>query len=144
MAREPHPAWRGRIPSLRWSAQRFGFGKATQTDGFGLPHSHFWVDTTDGVRLAGSRIGQESDTVVVLVHGFMGYRTKPKWRTLAEGLAERFTVYAFDLRGHGQSQGACSGGEREALDVHAVVQHARARGAQPHGRPATGTATSRA
>jgi len=60
----------------------------------------------------------------------MGYRTKPKWRLLAEGLAQHFTVYTFDLRGHGQSAGACTGGEREAMDVAAVVAHARARGAQ--------------
>jgi pimeloyl-ACP methyl ester carboxylesterase len=130
VTRRQHPKWRGRIPSLRWSAQRFGLKKPSDTDGFGLPHSHFWTDTDDGVRLAGSRIGAETDTAIVLVHGFMGYRTKPRWRVLAEGMAERFTVYAFDLRGHGQSTGACTGGEREALDVHAVVEHARARGAK--------------
>jgi pimeloyl-ACP methyl ester carboxylesterase len=80
------------------------------------------------VRLAGTRLGSNSETAIVLAHGFMGYRTKPKWRVLAEGLAERFTVYTFDMRGHGQSGGACTGGELELRDVHAVIQYARDRG----------------
>lgn len=99
-----------------------------EQDGFAGAHSHFWCDTADGVRLAGTRLGEQAETAVVLVHGFMAYRTKPKWRVLAEGLARRFTVFTFDLRGHGQSEGACTGGELEALDVEAVVAHARGRG----------------
>jgi pimeloyl-ACP methyl ester carboxylesterase len=58
----------------------------------------------------------------------MGYRTKKPWRILAEGLAARYSVITFDLRGHGQSAGECSGGESELHDVHAVVRWARARG----------------
>jgi uncharacterized protein len=122
--------WRGRSPSLRWRLQRYAIRYRGHNDAFGLSHSHFWADTADGVRLAGSKLGDNPQTAIVLVHGFMGYRTKPKWRLLAEGLAERFDVYTFDLRGHGQSSGACTGGEKESLDVQAVVEHARARGAQ--------------
>lgn len=97
--------------------------------GYGIPHSHVWFDASDGVRLAGSLIGEAGgDTAIVFVHGFNGYRTKPKIRTLVEGLARRFPVIAFDLRGHGQSQGACTGGELESLDVHAAVEFARRRG----------------
>lgn len=97
--------------------------------GFTIPHSHVWFDTEDGVRLAGSLLGEAGgDTCVVLVHGFNGYRTKPKIRLLAEALARRFPVLAFDLRGHGQSEGWCTGGELESLDVHAAVAFARARG----------------
>lgn len=80
------------------------------------------------MRLAGTRLGDDPRTAVIVVHGFMGYRTKPRWRVLSETLARRFTVLTFDLRGHGQSGGACTGGEDEALDVHAVVEYARARG----------------
>lgn len=115
---------------MRWHLLRYSIRYRGHRDEFHVPHSHFWVDTTDGVRIAGSRLGDNGDTAVVLVHGFMGYRTKPKWRLLAEGLAERFTVYTFDLRGHGQSGGACTGGDAEAFDVAAVVAHARARGAK--------------
>jgi pimeloyl-ACP methyl ester carboxylesterase len=67
-------------------------------------------------------------TAIVIAHGFMGYRTKPKIRLLAEALAERYGVFVFDLRGHGQSGGLCTGGDLEALDVEAVVAAARQRG----------------
>jgi pimeloyl-ACP methyl ester carboxylesterase len=78
--------------------------------------------------LAGTRVGADADTAIVIAHGFMAYRTKPRWRVLAEGLAQKFTVYTFDMRGHGQSAGACTGGDREQQDVHAVAAYARGRG----------------
>lgn len=97
--------------------------------GFAVPHSHFWCDTEDGVRLAGSLLGDRREgAAVVFAHGFMGYRSKPGIRVLTEALAQRFAVFVFDLRGHGQSHGFCTGGDLEMHDVHAVVQHARARG----------------
>jgi len=129
--RRPHRRWRGRAPALRWGLQHVALTASGERDAYDLPHVHFWCDTDDGVRLAGTRIGEDRDTAIVLAHGFMGYRTKRPWRVLAEGLAQHFTVYTFDLRGHGQSHGHCSGGQKESLDVQAVVAHARARG---HGR----------
>jgi len=104
-------------------------GVSRDRDGFAVPHSHVWFDTEDGVRLAGSLLPEAGgDTCVVFVHGFNGYRTKPKNRLLAEGMARRFPVLTFDLRGHGQSEGWCTGGELESFDVHAAVGFARARG----------------
>ena len=98
-------------------------------DGYGAPHSDVWFDTSDDVRLAGTLLPSAGgDTAVVVVHGFNGYRTKPKIRTLAEGLARRYPVLVFDLRGHGQSGGWCTGGELEALDVNAAVEFMRRRG----------------
>ena len=97
-------------------------------DAYDLEHAHFWCTTADGVRIAGTRLGSNPEIAIVLVHGFMAYRTKRKWRILAEGLAERFTVFTFDLRGHGQSEGACTGGDAEKLDVSAVVAYARTHG----------------
>jgi pimeloyl-ACP methyl ester carboxylesterase len=96
-------------------------------DGFERPHSHFWAEAADGVRIAGTMLG-EGPVALTLAHGFLGYRQKPKLRMLAERLGDRFTVFTFDLRGHGESGGACSGGLKEALDVGAIVAHARARG----------------
>ncbi len=96
---------------------------------FSEPHVGFWCDTADGVRLAGSMLGpRDAEVAVVFAHGFMAYRTKPKFRLLSEILAKRYAVFAFDLRGHGQSGGECTGGDREAFDVEAVVGAARARG----------------
>lgn len=114
----------------RWRTQGLLGGVSRADGGFRVPHSHVWFDTEDGVRLAGSILGAEAggDTCVVFVHGFNGFRTKPKNRLLVEGLARRFPVLTFDLRGHGQSQGWCTGGELESLDVHAAVGFARSRG----------------
>lgn len=126
--RRIHRRWRGRHPALRWAIQHVTLRARGERDAYAVPHTMFWADASDGVRIAGTRLGEDPDTAIVLAHGFMGYRTKRPWRVLAEGLAERFTVFTFDLRGHGQSAGACTGGEAEMLDVQAVVAHARARG----------------
>lgn len=113
----------------RWRTHGLLGGGSRLHGGFRVPHSQVWFDTSDGVRLAGSLLGEAGgDTCVVFVHGFNGYRTKPKNRLLVEGLARRFPILAFDLRGHGQSQGWCTGGELESLDVNAAVAFARARG----------------
>lgn len=123
MSRRP----RTRLARLRTHGLVGGVGRSD--GGFRISHSHVWFDTEDGVRLAGSWLGEAGgDTCVVLVHGFNAYRTKPKVRILAEGIAKRFPVLTFDLRGHGQSGGWCTGGELESLDVHAAVGFARARG----------------
>lgn len=115
--REPRAARR-----RRWALRARG-------DGFGVPAAHFWCDTTDRVRLAGTLLGERREgAAVVLAHGFAGYRTKPKIRLLAEELARRYSVLVFDLRGHGQSGGVCSGGQHEMHDVNAVVGYARRRG----------------
>ena len=105
-------------------------GRVSRNHGaYRAPHSNVWFDTSDGVRLAGTLLPEAGgDVAVVVVHGFNGYRTKPKIRMLAEGLARRFPVLVFDLRGHGQSGGWCTGGELEALDVHAAVEFMRRRG----------------
>jgi len=122
---------RPRATSQRTSIKTHGLigAVARSHAGYAAPHSNVWFDAEDGVRLAGTLLpGPGGDTAVVVVHGFNGYRTKPKVRILVEGLARRFPVLVFDLRGHGQSDGWCTGGEREALDVHAALAYMRGRG----------------
>ena len=80
----------------------------------------FEVEAEDGVRLVGSRTGREGPSLVVC-HGLLGWHRKVRIVRFVEALATRFTVYAFDLRGHGASGGACTYGDREALDVAAVA-----------------------
>src|SRR5205807_1497285 len=97
------------------------------------PVERLTVTASDGVRLEGSRVGS-ADPAVVLCHGFMGWHRKPRIGRFAELLARWFTVYATDLRGHGRSGGVCTFGDREILDVHAVLDAARTDG---HSRVAT-------
>jgi len=116
-------------PRIDWRTHGFIGGVSRAHSNYAVPYSNVWFDTEDNVRLAGSLLaGPGGDAGVVLVHGFNGYRTKPKIRVLAEGLARRFPLLAFDLRGHGHSAGWCSGGELEALDVQAAVRFMRRRG----------------
>lgn len=94
---------------------------------FRVPAEPFTVLTADGVRLAGSRLGRGAPALV-LCHGFLGWHRKPSVGRFAEALAPWFTVYAFDLRGHGRSGGRCTFGDREVEDVSAVVELARSGG----------------
>lgn len=80
--------------------------------------------TEDGVALVGSRVGR-SGPALVFCHGFLGWHRKERIVRFAEELTRWFTVYAFDLRGHGGSGGLSTFGDREYLDVDAVVRLAR-------------------
>ena len=59
---------------------------------------------------------------------------KPKFAVFAEHLTEWFTVYAFDMRGHGGSGGVSDYGGAEIHDIDAVVALARREG---HGKVVT-------
>jgi pimeloyl-ACP methyl ester carboxylesterase len=80
--------------------------------------------TEDGVRLEGSRVG-EGGPSLVFCHGLLGWHRKLRIVRFVEALAASFVVYAFDLRGHGASDGLSTYGALEVLDVDAVVRAAR-------------------
>lgn len=86
--------------------------------------------TGDGVRLA-ARCWDPSPspaTTVVLVHGFTASKDHPEVVAVAEALATAgFGVIAYDARGHHDSDGLCTLGDAESLDVAAAVAAARAR-----------------
>ena len=81
----------------------------------------------DGVRLLGHRMGTRPEAVI-FCHGFSGWSTKPRLLAVQCVLAERFTVFAFDFRGHGRSEGESTFGMEEHLDVDAAVRLARSQG----------------
>lgn len=88
-----------------------------------------WTTTSDGVRLAVERSDPagSTDTACVVVHGFAGSRTQREVEAVRDALVEDgFRVYTFDLRGHGDSSGLCTLGDREEHDVAAVVGWAAA------------------
>lgn len=76
----------------------------------------------DGVAIAATvyEASASPAPAVVLVH--MLTRTKEDWRPFAERLqAAGITALAFDLRGHGQSEGSAAPVPAMALDVRAAV-----------------------
>lgn len=95
-----------------------------------VPSHAFAVTTEDGVRIVGTRLGAVGADLpaVVLVHGLMGWHAKPRFAVFAEHLTEWFTVYAFDMRGHGDSEGVSDFGGVEIYDVDAVVALVRQAG----------------
>lgn len=95
-----------------------------------VPFETYLLRTDDDVRIAGSRLGA-SDVerpAVVMSHGLMSWHRKPRFAVFAELLSHWFTVYPFDLRGHGDSGGVSDYGGDEIHDVEAVVRHARHEG----------------
>jgi alpha-beta hydrolase superfamily lysophospholipase len=87
--------------------------------------------TTDGVSLRArwwSTTKDRQDTAVVLVHGFTSSVDDPALVKVAETLStEGHDVLAYTSRGHPGSEGLCTLGDRERLDVAAAVSHARTR-----------------
>jgi pimeloyl-ACP methyl ester carboxylesterase len=95
-----------------------------------VPAEPFRVMTEDGVRLHGTRLGDAdpSRPALLLSHGMMGWHRKPRFAVFGEQLTPWFTVYAMDMRGHGQSGGVCDFGGGEILDIEAVHRLARDEG----------------
>jgi len=88
-----------------------------------VEHVNVRFTAADGTSLAASFLpGPTADApAVVLAHGFAANRRKPAYARLADRLAERLNVLTIDLRSHGQSDGVCTLGDLEALDVAAGV-----------------------
>ena len=81
--------------------------------------------TRDRVRFrAGFAPGPGGGTALLLVHGFNASLSKPPNRAVLATLTEQFPVVAVELRGHGRSQGLCTLGDKEILDVEAAARWA--------------------
>ncbi|WP_018351690.1 alpha/beta hydrolase [Longispora albida] len=84
------------------------------------------IRTEDGVELSAVHLaGPDLGACVVLAHGFTGSWRRPAVQRICERLGATFGVVAFDFRGHGQSGGQSTVGDREILDVDAAVGWAR-------------------
>ncbi len=79
--------------------------------------------TADDLHLVGRRWAHGAPrAVVVLVHGFAASSTEPDVVALAEHLHRAsFDVLAYDARGHGESEGACTLGDLERHDLDAAI-----------------------
>lgn len=97
------------------------------------------IPTADGERLAVAHLpgppGADRPPIerapidralgVVLAHGFTGSMARPQLRRVAHALSAHAGVVAFDFRGHGASTGRSTLGDKEILDLDAVVGYAR-------------------
>ncbi|MGB8644000.1 MAG: alpha/beta fold hydrolase [Anaerolineae bacterium] len=92
------------------------------------PHQPFKIRTQDGITLAGVHLAAEHNTLIIYCHGFLGGKNYTVVPRFVEMLAEEVDVIAFDFRGHGESEGLSTLGEREVLDVDAVMGYARGLG----------------
>jgi pimeloyl-ACP methyl ester carboxylesterase len=91
------------------------------------PHQRLTLRTADGLRLGGARLDGPPGAfaTVVLVHGLAHWSRTPRIHAFAHLLARHVHVLVPDLRGHGTSEGRCSLGLHEPLDVAAAVAAAR-------------------
>ncbi|MFJ4920833.1 alpha/beta hydrolase [Streptomyces sp. NPDC088725] len=67
-------------------------------------------------------------TAIVVAHGFSGSVERPAVRRAAQVFLRRAAVVTFSFRGHGRSGGRSTVGDREVLDLAAVVEWARSFG----------------
>jgi uncharacterized protein len=110
--------------AIRTQVRRNGGRQTTEPVGSIGP---FEVRSADGLAIRGRTLGTGSGAIV-FCHGFSGSASKPRLVAVQQVLAERYTVFAFDFRGHGGSDGVCTFGADEYQDVDAVVRLARERG----------------
>ncbi len=92
------------------------------------PEEQLTLLAADGVRLTGARLSGPPDAfaTVVFVHGLVHSSRNPRIHAFARLLARHVHVLVPDLRGHGRSEGLCTLGRDEPLDVAAAVAAAPA------------------
>ena len=87
-----------------------------------------WMSTSDDVRLAVRRWRPETPAActVVVVHGFSATKDDGSVVAVAEALrGDGHHVLSYTARGHGESEGLCTLGDLEHLDVEAAAHLAR-------------------
>ena len=98
---------------------------------FDVPSEPFEVTTEDGIRIRGSSLEGNGATAFLVVHGLAANSVAPGFREFAESLTRYGPVWSIDLRGHGLSEGECTLGNKEAIDVAAAVKAIHTRSELP-------------
>ena len=98
------------------------------------PGVHRRLTAADGTEIGATYLpapdGAPGDPVLVVGHGFTGFRTKDDNARVMSALNGRLAVVAIDYRGHGESGGTSTLGLREVLDLDAAIAWARSLGHQ--------------
>ncbi len=96
---------------------------------FGAEYEDIELKTKDGIKLKGWHI-KGGDKCVILLHGYSRSRWDDVYmRRMMERMWKAgYSVLAVDFRAHGESEGKHTTlGDREILDVQAMVQYAKER-----------------
>jgi pimeloyl-ACP methyl ester carboxylesterase len=95
---------------------------------YSTPTEALRVRTTDGIELGATLFARGYPDVVIICHGFASTQRSLGIVWLAEMLAGWRDVLTFDWRGYRRSGGRSSLGGDEALDLLAMLTHAREQG----------------
>jgi uncharacterized protein len=117
-----HP---GRLRSVRQAGLRAPWWRE-----YDKSHSPFQAITRDGVELRGVYLHANASagrprTLLIYCHGFLSGKNYAAVKHWVELLADELDIITFDFRGHGESGGATTLGDREGLDLAAIVRYAR-------------------
>jgi pimeloyl-ACP methyl ester carboxylesterase len=88
------------------------------------------LTSPDGLRLSAAHLPGDSDTAIVVAHGFGGSWRQERVLRVMEHLGEHAGVIGVDQRGHGRSEGATTLAHDEPLDIEAATAWARDLGYQ--------------
>lgn len=89
------------------------------------PYSPFRVMTSDSVQVSGIHLQDDFETLLIYCHGFSSDKNFLHIPRMAEMLSDAMDVIVFDFRGHGESGGATTFGDKELLDLDAVMRYAQ-------------------
>ena len=93
----------------------------------GTPEPMLMLPGADGLQIAADRWGNETNPVVILLHG--GGQTRHAWKGTGEALAKAgMRTYSLDARGHGDSDWSASGDYEQSAMVDDLVEVARSLG----------------
>nr|WP_245928823.1 alpha/beta fold hydrolase [Murinocardiopsis flavida] len=101
-----------------------------QNDAFEAHPERRLLTTSDGVRIDSvlRRGARTRTTAVVLANGFTGTWRSADTKMIAGRMLAVGDAMTFDFRGHHDSTGECTVGDREVHDLEAVVAHLRTLG----------------
>lgn len=83
------------------------------------------LKTIDGVQISACHDAADSDLAIVVAHGFTGSWRRPAVRRAVAAFQPLAGVISFDFRGHGESGGLSTVGDREIHDLEAAANWAR-------------------
>lgn len=92
----------------------------------GVPVEAVYEPCTAGAGPGAAGVAEQ--TAIVVAHGFTGSLDRPAVRRAARAFSQRAAVVTFSFRGHGNSGGKSTVGDREVLDLAAAVAWARSLG----------------